>query len=586
MAPKKIKSFEEYLTAMTELIKAEPENVFKNSLEDFAKEIDKQFRADMAVVQDNWLAKLDTKLDDETLDKLVNREPGVRKALDANLNTEQKKALDAYTNNAMLLGQADVFSSFDQYNFNAMIYAWPLWTAMYSTSWVFAKIIDRTGADIIRNGWKISVSPERKYQFRSLDGKLFREDITPVYDLSYTYKRMNRVLPYVVNAAKWMYLYGGSVICLLDDSITDISEYEKPLDLKNLKDAKLNFIVADRWQGVTASAEFVTDDESPDFNSPKYYNVRTPNGSSYRFHHTRVARFVNGEPPNFLKTMLMGWGLPLGVRVYNDINRDERIKNMITSLLSKYNLEIVQTAGMKQYMHGELTPEHEAELDAKLSMINRYRHFNSMMFLDKDDQYTRMDGNVGGLYQLFDSNTRAVTGAASMPVVLLYGDQSQGLSGSSFDDLRLWEDHLESERGSKMKRPIHKITEWLLAADGIVDEEFSTKFNSSLPKTMNERIDETRAVLDMYQQLISMGLYDLNMVREELKERDDLLLGGQIHLVTEEKLEEIEEEAEDDFEGDFDSELGTFRDDDLGSGDFDDFDDIGGDFDEPDLGEE
>lgn len=545
-------TFDEYLMRLTELIKAEPDNLFKMSTEKLAKSLDEKFREGMEITQQALLEKATkgTQVTEETAREWKDLESNQRKALDSQLNIEQKKALDAYSNNAMLLGQADTFGSFDSYDFNGMLYAWPLWTSMYMSSWVFAKIIDRTSSDMVRNGWKISINPQRQYRFISKDGRMYREDITPEYDMNSVYKKQANVISYIIAATKWMILYGGAALCLLDSSVKDLKDYEKPLE-RIPKSAKLNFVVADRWQGVVASAELVDDDQSPDYNTPKYYSIKMPNGLYYRFHHTRVARFVNGDLPNFLKQMLLGWGLPIGTRIFNEINRDERIKNMITSLLSKYNLEIVQTAGMKAYMHGELTPEMESDLDYKLAMINRYRHFNSMMFLDKDDMYQRLDGNVGGLYQLFDSNTRAVTGAASMPVVLLYGDQAAGLSGSSFDDLRLWDDHLASERGSKLRKPVEKVTRWLLMSEDIPTDSYSVQFNSSLPKTMNERIDETRAVLDMYQQLISMKLYDIEMVRNELKERDDLLLGNQLQLTSKEELEEIEEAEEVDEYDDF-----------------------------------
>lgn len=551
-------SFEEYLMRMTELIKQEPENVMNVSNEQFAKTLHENWLKSINGVQEILLSEV--KLDEEIATEYREAPASQRKAMDEKFSTEQKKALDAYSNNALLIGQADTFSSFDSYDYNAMLYAWPLWTSLYVSSWVFAKIIDVTSSDMIRKAWDVSVNPERVYQFVREKNKLYRRDITPTYELGGFYKKQDKVISHIINATKWMLLYGGSVICLLDSTIEDTRDYEKPLtEIRD--DAKLNYIVADRWQGVIASAELVEDDESPDFGTPKYYSVKTPNGQFYRFHHTRVARFVNGENPNFLKTMLMGWGIPMGTRLYNEINRDERIKNMITSLLSKYNLEIVQTAGMKAYMHGELSPEMEAALDAKLSLINRYRHFNSMIFLDKDDQYTRIDGNVGGLYQLFDSNVRAVTGASSMPVVKLYGDQTSGLSGSSNDDLRLWEEHLASERGSKLKRPIDKITTWLLMSEQIPHESFSTRFNSSLTKTVDEQINETRAILDMYNQLKTMGLYTNEMILAELKDRDDLLFGEQIQQMSKDDLEEIEEEL--------DEELDDFGNDDFGDLDLD-----------------
>ena len=330
----RITSMDDYLTRMTELIKTEPENSFKTSVNDFAKALDTKWREEVNKIQDSYLREaMGNTLTDDDVNKFYNYEDGIRKALDSKMSIKQKKALDAYTNNALLIGQADVFSSFDSYDFNGMLYAWPLWTSMYVTSWVFAKIIDVTGSDLIRNGWRVSIRPERKYQIVRHNNRLYRKDITPDYEMDGVYKRQSKIISDVVSASKWMYLYGGAVVCLLDSTIENIEDYQKPLTEID-PDAKLNYMVADRWQGVVASAELVTDDESPDFGTPAYYSVKTPSGMFYRFHHTRVARFVNGEPPNFLKTLLMGWGMPMGTRLYNEINRDERIKNMITSLLS------------------------------------------------------------------------------------------------------------------------------------------------------------------------------------------------------------------------------------------------------------
>ena len=358
----KLKSMtmDEYLLKITELIKTEPENMSKMANEKFAKALDAQFRQSIQNEQGRLLQTAFGETDAEKALEAYERDRKLtkdnRKKAHDSWSAKRKKALDSYSNNAMLIGQADTFSSFDSYDLNVMLYAWPLWTSMYTSSWVFAKIIDKTGTDMIRNGWKISAEPKKEFKYVRIKNKLYSKDITPDYDMAAVYKKQNKAITHIVDATRWMLLYGGSVICLLDDSIKDTQDYEKPLE--SLPDgSNLNFIVADRWQGVVSSTEMVDDDESPDFNTPKFYSVRTSNGGFYRFHHTRVARFVNGSTPRFLKTMLRGWGLPVGTRIYNEITRDEKIKNMITSLLAKYNLEIVQTSGMKQYMDGELTPE-------------------------------------------------------------------------------------------------------------------------------------------------------------------------------------------------------------------------------------
>ena len=139
--PKKINkgmTFEEYLTAMTELIKKEPDNILQMSNENFAKQLDEAWRDSMKMVQESHLEKaISDKISEDDIRDYSKFDSNTRKAMDSEMSAEQKKALDAYTNNELLIGQADVFSSFDSYDYNAMLYAWPLWTSLYVSSWVF-----------------------------------------------------------------------------------------------------------------------------------------------------------------------------------------------------------------------------------------------------------------------------------------------------------------------------------------------------------------------------------------------------------------------------------------------------------------
>lgn len=497
--------YENYLTEIMKMFKKEPERLFDSSIEDFTK--------DLKAFNEEYVKKRSAILKAE-----------IEKAPD---EPTRMKLQDAYDNSMLLIGESDTMAHFDSFNMNGMLYNFYLWNAFYVSSWAFAKVIDKTSSDMIKNGWKLKVDMKPTYR---IDKQNKRYKIKPIaFNHSEFRKKQSMVINDIVNATKWMLMYGGGVVCLLHTD-ADGNPYDPSTELIEIKqDDKLKFLVADRWQGVMGSPNNVEDIGSEDFNTPVSYYVTTGAGKTYKFHHSRVARFSNGVPPELIKRMLMGWGIPIGIRLYNEITRDEKSRNMITSLLSKYNLEIVKSSGMKAYMTGRLTPQMEANLDRKLEMINRYRHFNSMMFLDKDDEYQRLDSsNLGSLYQILDSQSRQVAGAANMPQVLLYGDQQDGLSGNTFDDLRLWEDHLMSERNAKLRPAINKISKWLLMWMQVDYYDYEIIFNSSLPKTVDERTDESRAVIELYRQLKDLGIYDNYMIAKELYNNDDLIIGGEL----------------------------------------------------------
>lgn len=532
--------FEKWLMEMAKQINQNPQSQFEVSLESFSDTLKSKWKEHVGVVSQKQLDKvrsLDSKLkaydsrdltDDERIEYYKTQ-------------FEKKKAQDSYENSEMLLGTADTMSQFDSYSIMGLLYNWYLWTSMYVSSWVFARAIDKPASDMIRNGWKIKIDFKQKDTIESSreGNKVVVKRVDKTADVYSTfYKKQKGFIQSLIHANQLARLYGGSVAGLIISG-EKAEDYEKPLE-KIDPEAKMRLIVADRWQNVIPSPTMVKDIASEDWNKPDSYTIRTDNGDVFKLHHSRVLRFTNGTAPALIQRMLIGWGIPLGVRIFNEVNRDEKMKNMITSLLAKQSLEIVQTAGMRAYANGTLTPEQEARLDAKLELINRYRHFNSILFLDKDDTYTRQEGSaVGTLAQLMDSNSRFVAGAIPMPQVLLYGDQQKGLSGNAVDDMRLYEDDLMSQRHEKLLDQIIKLSKWILMQMQVEFEDIDIIFNSSISYTREEIIDKSKAMIETYNQLKSLGIYDEVMIAQELRDAQDELIFGSA--LTEEKMEELKE---------------------------------------------
>jgi len=532
--------FEKWLMEMAKEINSNPQNHFESSLEDFGRELKSKFTEQVNEVAEKQLDKV--KGLDDKLKAFDGRELTDDERIELfKTEFERKKAQDSYDNSMMLLGDSDTMSQFDSYSIMGLLYNWYLWTSMYISSWVFARAIDKPASDMIRNGWKVKIDFKDNEVIESVkEGNVTKIKKVDKYKDVYStfYKKQKGFIQDIIHANALARLYGGSVAGLIISG-EKAEEYEKPLTSIR-EDAKLRLIVADRWQNVIPSPIMVKDLASDDWNTPDAYTIRTDNGDVFRLHHSRVLRFTNGTPPALIQRMLVGWGIPLGVRIFNEVNRDEKMKNMITSLLAKQSLEIVQTAGMRAYANGTLTAEQEARLDSKLELINRYRHFNSILFLDKDDTYTRHEGSaVGTLAQLMDSNSRFVAGAIPMPQVLLYGDQQKGLSGNAVDDMRLYEDELMTQRHEKLLNQILKLSRWILMWMQVDFDDIDVTFNSSISYTKQEIIDKSKAMIDTYQSLKNLGIYDEVMIAQELKDNQDELIFGSA--LTDEKLEEIEE---------------------------------------------
>lgn len=493
--------------------------------------------------------------------KLIDEE-GVS-VVDPNSKSIYKSQLfDAYNNSMLGIGaNEDVMAQYDMYDYASNLYNWNLWISLYMTSWVFRNIIDQQTADIVGHGIKISVRTKEKIitRYSRQGNKLNREEINlnevSVDDISEMYEILEKAIPDLTMLVSWGKLFGGSAALVMDSGL-DPKEYYRPLtDVKG--DIKL--FVSDRWNFLSTSSEKVSDILSDDFNTPKYYNFHLPGGEIVVAHHTRVLQFRNKLGPQLIQQMLMDWGIPDGVHLFHELNRNEKIKNIIVSLMNKWNLEILKLQNMRQYLQGNLSPEAEAELDEKLEVINRYRAINSLIFLDKEDEYIREDGSaLTGMADLLRLEQTEVAGASRMPRVLIYGDQEKGFADADYkNSLALYDQRIQGEKNGEFRRVLTKFLNIIKIKQGLPkDAKITFKFNSIIEPTFDDKIEASNNLLGVYRSLISDGFYTKKMAARELKQFEDKIVFGQE--LTDDVIDSYDEnpqqnsQSENDIEEEFD----------------------------------
>lgn len=335
------------------------------------------------------------------------------------VNTSQEKIIDIaresvpmkdhYGNSLSASGTDDKVGTFSTYGFSADTLQWPLWMALYNDSWVFKRAIDKPAQDMITAGF-------------TLRGQ---NDYTNIY------KAYNRFKTQMLDLLKWGALFGGSIGILLFEGIQN-KDLEKPLVPAELKGKRFKVYVTDRWYGVSQSVDDIVGDmKNIDFGKPKYYTVTLPGGQEWRVHHSYVLRYEHRNAPNLIKNgYLQGWGYAEGSHIINELARDDQLKSSITSLVNKALIEVIHMAGMRGVFMGT-DKGNEVQLRKRLEMVNWGRTYNSLTFLDKDDQYEHFElSGLSGLADLIDKNMWMISAALEMQGVL-FGDLKGGLSQES-----------------------------------------------------------------------------------------------------------------------------------------------------------
>lgn len=430
----------------------------------------------------------------------------------------RKTLNDAYGNKITGTGTDDKIKSFTTYGFENDTWNWPLWMALYNDSWVFRRAIDKPAQDMVRSGITLELDNEK------------------LNDVLNEVKKHRKSL---IELIQWGRLFGGSVAVMMFDNMKD-EDYSKPIDISTLRKAKvMSLYVTDRWYGCAPSERTVDDmNNTTDYGKPYSYQITFANGHNITVHHDFILRFEGRTAPRLLKNgALMGWGYAEGCHILNELARDDQLKASITSLVNKALIEIIKMPGMRGIFLGA-DKDNEKQITKRLEMVNWARNYNSLTFLDKDDEYQEHSfSGLAGLSDLLEQNMLLISAALEMSGVL-YGPLEKGF-GTDSDALERYDETINNLNENYfrvvMEKLLNTIYKWFS-----IDEKVSFEFGSLIRgKQDKDRIQGMKdfqqlissmlqdGVLTVKQYAIAMknyaekGIIDLGLTDEDIEELDD-----------------------------------------------------------------
>lgn len=424
---------------------------------------------------------------------------------------------DHYGNKVLAVGNDDKIASFTDYNWSNDTLNYLLWLSLYNDSWVFKRAIDKPSQDEIKCGITIQSDNNVDVIYQLL--KKYRFDL--------------------IQLIQWGALFGGSVAVMMFDNLVD-EDYGKPINKDKLKLAKvMKMYVTDRWFGCAATYDnLITNMTSIDYGKPTFYNITFADGKSLKVHTDYIIRYEHRTAPKLVKTgQLQGWGYAEGSHILNELMRDDKLKSSIQSLVDKSLIEVIKMSGMRGVFLGA-DKENNEQLKQRLEMVNWARNYNSLTFLDKDDEY-QMTGFSGlaGLSDLLQQNMWQISAALEMTGVL-FGDLKQGFS-TDVDALKRYSEVIH-ERCESYVRPVYdKLLKTLYiwkGIDGAIEYEFNSliqeqedekrskaivDFIDTLSKLLNDGIITPKQYAQSLQTFTNRGIIDFGLTDEAINKLDD-----------------------------------------------------------------
>lgn len=444
-----------------------------------------------------------------------------RNVFEDSMITTKKRIVDSYNNKLLGLGKEDKRSKYEYWDLSNDSNNWHLWLAMYNNSWMFRKAIDKPSQDIVNLPLKFIGDVESDKL-----GKIKKD--------------LSKLKFQLIQLLMWGSLFGGSVGIMLFDKVP-LDKMIEPLSKEKIQSTKsIRLFILDRWMGISPSrSEVVTDITDVDFLKPRYYEVQLGK-ERYKIHHSYVLRYEHRVAPNLLRNgELSGWGFPEGVHLVNELMRDEKLKNSISSLIDKSLIEIIKMPGMRGVFMGS-DQDNERQLTQRLEMVNWGRNFNSLTFLDKDDEYQQNEfSGLSGLSDLMDKNMETISAALDMTGVL-FGDMSGGFSPDNYALVRY--DTTIRNRAESYFRPILEKLLKVLKIKNDIDAELEFEFDTMIQVREEDGLDKMSKVVSILSSMISDGYMSVeNAAKEVMKISKEVGFGESI---TEESLKEIHKDDE------------------------------------------
>lgn len=400
----------------------------------------------------------------------------------------RKKLKDEYGNKLLSIGSNDISKSFDSYSLDNDTLNFRLWISLYNSSWVFRRVIDKPAQDRATAGIKIVGNGN--------------------YDK--IYKQINEHTSDLSELLMWGGLFGGSVAVMRFNGIL-LTDMEKPFNVQINKINKnahylMRMYVTDRWYGCSPTYDdLVTNPNNIDFGKPKYYFITFTDGKTYKIHHSWILRYEHRTAPKRIKNgYLQGWGYSEGAHLFNELRRDDKLKSSIQSLLDKSLIEVVKRSGMRG-LFMSTDPVSKKQIEARLESVTGLRSFNSLTFLDKDDDYQMNSfSGVSGLADLLQQN-RWLVSAATERQGILYGHLNNGFSGDE-DAMERWDKTIHSRANTYFRPVMDKLIYTLCRLYGINYNSLSYDFNSiAIDQVNDKKMDAISKLADTVGKMVESG---------------------------------------------------------------------------------
>ena len=326
-------------------------------------------------------------------------------------------------------------------------------------------------------------------------------------------------------------LYGTGILAIF----TKDSAPDQPLNPDRMLPGDLvNILPFDRFDLTVQGKDW--DIMSPNFGQPLFYRIQLKMGGSITIHHSKVLRF-DGKTPltaNGWSNYDQDWGVSDIIPVTTEIMTDANIAQGGAHLVNEASIPVQKIEDFADAVAGD--GDCEMTIAQRMQAVTLARSIYRTVYMDKNEDLTRLDVNFAGLPDLMDRYAKRLAASKDIPATRFWGQAPLGLNATGDGDMKNYAIRVDSEKVRKLTDPLFVLDQVLAAHKG-VNEPVQYEFPSLIDVSDSEQVDILTKAAAALTPLTQTGTVSEDEARVVLSRIEFM---GELEERSEEVLEEIE----------------------------------------------
>jgi len=336
---------------------------------------------------------------------------------------------------------------------------------LYHGNDLAAKIVDKIVREAVRRGFTIEGDDDGEILGAAKDRKAIQA---------------------VTEAAIWGRLYGGGAVLIGTDGPMD-----EPLDVETMRPGSLRYLMAlDRLS--LSVADWYSNPTEDKFGEPRIYTITREGGGGTTatagslVHESRLVMFGGAMTSERMRTRNEGWDLSVLQRPHDVLRDVGQSWRSIMNLIQDMSQAVFAVDGLV-----EMIAEGEKEtVLQRMEVVDMGRSVARAVVIDKDGEDFKHVGavNVTGVEPLMLMIFQRLSGAADMPMTILFGMSPGGMNATGESDTRGWYDTVQAYRTDELEPALALVLE-IVARDAGLSHEITIQWPPLWQPTSKEQAE-------------------------------------------------------------------------------------------------